>query len=429
VSAKVRARALTLAGALAQWQQDYERAVALEHEALDLWWTLPLAEQYLAWGAFSILGDAARARGDYAGAEAWYQQMLEHAQQVGGTRNVAGGLMQLGHLRADLGEYGQAGEMLDQALAIARPAGDSWVISMCLSNLSSIAISLGNLARARELLDESIELLHKMGNRTQLAECAVTLGWLDLYEELTDTAEAHFSEAGTLAHEIGAEGTVAAALVGHGEVAAQRGDLDLAERHYREALALAQLVGDLWTKVEGIEGIAKVCLRRGEVERAVRLLAATSQARDAYNLPRFPIEEAAIERALATARQTLPDTRFAVAWEAGQSMSLDQAIVDVVERLPVSAAVAGSAPSAGVTPQELHSEHTMPRPPDDGPPLTPREKDVLQLLVEGLSDTEIAERLSIGPRTVSGHVTSILNKFGLSSRTAVATYAVRHRLA
>jgi DNA-binding NarL/FixJ family response regulator len=337
--------------------------------------------------------------------------------------------MQLGNLHIGLGEYDEAGEMLGQALSIARPAGDIWVISMCLSNLSTIAVQMGNLTQARELLDESFELLHRMGNRMQLAECAVMLGWLDLHEERADAAEAHFDEGRALGREIGVQGIVASALVGHGEVAVQRGDLDRAERHYREGLALAQLIGEPWTTVESIEGIAKVRLGRGEVERAVRLLAAMSQARDVHSLPRLSIEEAAFDRVLATVRQTLPDTRFAAAWAAGQAMSLDEAIADAVEASPATAAVAGSAPSDDVTPQELHVEHTIPRPPGDGPPLTPHETDVLRLLVEGLSDTEIAERLSIGPRTVSGHVTSILSKLGLSSRTDVATQAVRHRLA
>jgi DNA-binding CsgD family transcriptional regulator/tetratricopeptide (TPR) repeat protein len=58
--------------------------------------------------------------------------------------------------------------------------------------------------------------------------------------------------------------------------------------------------------------------------------------------------------------------------------------------------------------------------------LTAREIEVLRLVVEGLSDREIAQRLSIGSRTVQTHVTSILAKFGVSSRTAAATHAVRH---
>lgn len=54
---------------------------------------------------------------------------------------------------------------------------------------------------------------------------------------------------------------------------------------------------------------------------------------------------------------------------------------------------------------------------------------MLRLLVEGLSDREIAERLYISHYTVMRHVTGILNKLGVTSRTAAATWAVRHGLA
>jgi DNA-binding NarL/FixJ family response regulator len=60
--------------------------------------------------------------------------------------------------------------------------------------------------------------------------------------------------------------------------------------------------------------------------------------------------------------------------------------------------------------------------------LTPREFEVLRLVVDGLSDPEIAQRLSIGSRTVQSHVTSILAKLEVNSRTAAATYAIRHGL-
>jgi len=56
--------------------------------------------------------------------------------------------------------------------------------------------------------------------------------------------------------------------------------------------------------------------------------------------------------------------------------------------------------------------------------LTNREVDVLQLLVAGQSDKEIAERLFISPRTVQSHVASIFTKLGVNSRTAAATLAV-----
>ncbi len=72
----------------------------------------------------------------------------------------------------------------------------------------------------------------------------------------------------------------------------------------------------------------------------------------------------------------------------------------------------------------------IPRRPTDesGAGLSARELDVLRLLVEGQSDREIGEALSISPRTVMRHVTGILNKLGVSTRTAAASHAIRQRL-
>ncbi len=67
-------------------------------------------------------------------------------------------------------------------------------------------------------------------------------------------------------------------------------------------------------------------------------------------------------------------------------------------------------------------------PPSPHSSLTPREADVLRLIVEGASDREIAAALFISRYTVSRHVQNILNKLGLPSRTAAATYAVRNGL-
>jgi DNA-binding CsgD family transcriptional regulator len=58
--------------------------------------------------------------------------------------------------------------------------------------------------------------------------------------------------------------------------------------------------------------------------------------------------------------------------------------------------------------------------------LSPRELDVLRLIIEGKTDREIAAALFISHRTVMRHVTGVLNKLGVSSRTAAATLAVRN---
>jgi NarL family two-component system response regulator LiaR len=65
---------------------------------------------------------------------------------------------------------------------------------------------------------------------------------------------------------------------------------------------------------------------------------------------------------------------------------------------------------------------------DDAPALTARESDVLALLARGWSNKQIAGELRLGLRTVETHVSSVLSKLGLRTRTEAALYAVAHRL-
>lgn len=58
--------------------------------------------------------------------------------------------------------------------------------------------------------------------------------------------------------------------------------------------------------------------------------------------------------------------------------------------------------------------------------LTPRERDVLQLIVHGQSNKEIADSLRVTEGTVKGHVSAILSKLGVADRTKAALYAVKH---
>jgi two-component system, NarL family, response regulator LiaR len=58
--------------------------------------------------------------------------------------------------------------------------------------------------------------------------------------------------------------------------------------------------------------------------------------------------------------------------------------------------------------------------------LTPRERDVLQLIVRGQSNKEIAASLRVTEGTVKGHVSAVLSKLGVADRTQAALYAVKH---
>lgn len=63
------------------------------------------------------------------------------------------------------------------------------------------------------------------------------------------------------------------------------------------------------------------------------------------------------------------------------------------------------------------------------PPLSPRESDVLRLIVEGLTARQIAGRLVLSPRTVENHVQRLLRKLDVPGRGALVRYAIEHGLA
>jgi DNA-binding NarL/FixJ family response regulator len=69
------------------------------------------------------------------------------------------------------------------------------------------------------------------------------------------------------------------------------------------------------------------------------------------------------------------------------------------------------------------------RAPDEPQPLTGRETEVLRLIAEGLANKEIARALGIGEKTVKSHVSAILAKLGVQSRTQAALYAAQTGLA
>lgn len=68
------------------------------------------------------------------------------------------------------------------------------------------------------------------------------------------------------------------------------------------------------------------------------------------------------------------------------------------------------------------------RPPAPGLDLTEREREVLTLMIEGLNNTQIAGRLTVSPSTIKSHVSNILSKLGVESRTEAVTLALRSRI-
>jgi NarL family two-component system response regulator LiaR len=92
----------------------------------------------------------------------------------------------------------------------------------------------------------------------------------------------------------------------------------------------------------------------------------------------------------------------------------------------IRAAYSGRATLSPEAAQSLVQTSNLPPPP--GLDLTEREREVLALMIEGLNNTQIAGRLTVSPSTIKSHVSNILSKLGVASRTEAVTLALRNHI-
>jgi non-specific serine/threonine protein kinase len=164
-----------------------------------------------------------------------------------------------------------------------------------------------------------------------------------------------------------------------------------------------------------LDAFAALALAAGNLSQAARFVGSADMAIGHAEGARPPglwaTEYAALTAAL---HRSLSPNRYRQDWEAGNGSTPDEAIAAALAYQPdrEPATPAGSS-------QAGDASHA----------LTRRELEVLQLLAEGRTDREIAHALSISPRTVGGHVTHLLAKLGVDTRTAAVAYALRNGLA
>jgi non-specific serine/threonine protein kinase len=320
-----------------------------------------------AWGA----GILAVTQGDLERAVDHFSAATDEARSLGFTLGHSGGLLGLAWVALGRGEFERAAEYQRASLTLARELdgrGEArGFVAMVLSELGSSLFALGRLDEAATAFEEAIER-RRVTNQS----------W-----------------------------GFATALIGLGFVASARGDQRQAHPPLIEGLTHADENGDLRLAALALTGVASVAVAWGKPRIAARLLGAAERP----GTSGFPIEPAyrqAKEQTIAACRTMLGDEAMVAIMAEGGSLDLDMVIAEAGKLTP----------APGV--QDADSSGAV--------RLSPRELDVLRLIVEGQTDREIGETLFISHRTVMTHVSNILAKLGVESRTVAAARAVRDNL-
>jgi predicted ATPase/DNA-binding CsgD family transcriptional regulator len=351
----------------------------------------------------------AYARGEPSEGQRWLEAALAAGSAVSFETRVDA-LFTASALAQVRGDFRRSTALSEEGLALARAHDYVFGQARALLALGITAEWQGDLDLAATHYEESRSLMESLDDAVRLphwtllpvanlADVALLRGDPAAAASLAEHAVAGWREAGYLWGMAQALGTAAAA-------ASERGDQVGAARLYDETLSL-WLESDDGRGIAGtLAGIAGVANRRGQAERAARLLGAAWGVAESLGV-RYLAHHVHAERVLAATRSLLDDHVFDAAWREGQALSTEQAVAEARRLLvaPTSVPV-----------------------PDRSPRLSPRELDVLRLLVAGHHDREIATALRVSPRTIQTHVASLFAKFGVNSRVEVTAIAVRRGL-
>ncbi len=192
------------------------------------------------------------------------------------------------------------------------------------------------------------------------------------------------------------------ALTVRARVAIAEGKPDGAERDAHDALVGAAEVGAFICIPDILECLGTLAGEADSHREAARLLGAATAIRQRMGAVRFKVWDVCYEASVAALRDALGERDFDSAWTEGTALSVQEAIA-----------------------YAQRGRGRRKRPTSGWGSLTPTERDVVRLVSEGLSNSDIATRLFVSPRTVQTHLTHVYTKLGLSSRVQLAQEATR----
>ncbi|MFR9798846.1 ATP-binding protein [Streptomyces sp. MS06] len=270
--------------------------------------------------------------------------------------------------------------------------------------LSGLALLFaGAYAQSADALESALDAHRTHGAPVDVWTSRLLLGLARMLDGAADAAT-DLHRCVTLAAEHGEQWFLPYARWALGLHTWLRGDPRRAAQVLRSALD-AVSPGNRLAGALVLESLAWALTPEGHHEEAAGLLGAAHRTRQAIGMvqPGFlRLHHRACERVL---RRVLGGDRFEARRQAGGAWTAEQAL--------------------------QHASGASPQPPAGAEPvgpqtvLTRREREVAQLVREGLTDRQIAARLVISPRTAQGHVQNILRKLGFTRRVQVALWLQR----
>jgi tetratricopeptide (TPR) repeat protein len=321
-----QAEAWTGLMALSHRLDRFERARDAGERALALRRALG-AKTQIAW-ALNNLANPVIALRDYDRAVALMDECLTLQRESDSRPDMVIPLLNLGELRYASGKPREALACYEESLALSREIGESdWARALTWNCIADAHILLDEPARAVEVAEPSYQLFMEKGDSFGAATCAFTLGRAQWRLGAVEAARAHLEAAERLFGAIGNPGIVARVRSVRASMALAQGDL--AGAHYILAQALVDLPGQarerahLWRL---IEPAATLIGLRGDPTLAARLHAAATARRDAAQGPIEPAERDMRLRDQERLRAALGASTWEECLNAGQALSLDDAI-------------------------------------------------------------------------------------------------------
>jgi len=412
----LRAKALYASGALASIQDDNSQAESCFQKSLALY--RQLGEKRGIGISLYKLGLVAWSKGDYPAARALVEEALLLHRELGNETDVADSLLLLSHLCINYSEYSQARALLEEGLALFRDWNDTWGVAYTLIHLARVVFLQGDSDEARSVSEECLAVSRALGYQGGIAAALAILGQVALRQGNKDGAFSLVEESLAIWRHLADRLGIAEALLLLGKATIAQGKYRQAHTFYGESLAIASALHDRWLMASCLEELAYVGLSVGDFAWTARLGGAAEAMRQSLGVPVPLVERADYEGLLRSVRARLGEAPFAAAWAEGRTMTPEQVLASRI--------------SAKTSPHFKASSSSPGSSTSSAPPvpagLTSREVDVLRLIAMGLTDSQVAERLVISPRTVNAHLTSIYSKIGVSTRSAATRYVLDHRL-